>query len=327
MPLIRHANGRYYLRLQVGGKRHFLSTGYKDLKRAGEKAHQLERKLRAAEDGQRWTPTVGDWWQTYEKTYSAAKSPGGERLDRWVLEPFVEVHRARKMDSVSPADCQAWVNRLKKDYAQNTVRMAMGVLGAFFNKAVREGHLRTSPWKGVVKPPVVPRTRVLSREEQARLVPRLLPRYATLVRFILATGLREGEVLNIRSGHVQDDGLHVVGKRGKQRVVPLTKEARALLPLPKVGKRQFNKAVEKGCAGAKIPHTTIHDLRRTFGTRCATAGMPVPTLAKIMGHTSVQTTLQYYIHVDNADALKALERANPSGEVIAFPLPQSGIKG
>jgi integrase len=37
----------------------------------------------------------------------------------------------------------------------------------------------------------------------------------------------------------------------------------------------------------------IHDLRHTFGTRCAAAGVPMRTLQEWMGHRDITTTQHY----------------------------------
>jgi len=61
------------------------------------------------------------------------------------------------------------------------------------------------------------------------------------------------------------------------------------------------KYVSDAAKRAKIPPLCVHDLRRTFGTRCAVAGMPLPQLQKIMGHASAEMTMRYYVHVQEAE--------------------------
>lgn len=54
--------------------------------------------------------------------------------------------------------------------------------------------------------------------------------------------------------------------------------------------------------GEEIKITTIHELRKSFLTRCALAGMDTYTLQKIAGHDSIETTLQYYIGISDTQA-------------------------
>jgi integrase len=52
---------------------------------------------------------------------------------------------------------------------------------------------------------------------------------------------------------------------------------------------------------AGVPDVTIHDLRRTFITRLVRAGVPMPTVQKLAGHSNIQTTLTYYNWVSTED--------------------------
>ncbi len=54
----------------------------------------------------------------------------------------------------------------------------------------------------------------------------------------------------------------------------------------------------------------VHDLRRTFTTRAASAGYPMPMLKDILGQTSMETTSAYYVHADRAERARLLARLN-----------------
>ncbi len=67
-------------------------------------------------------------------------------------------------------------------------------------------------------------------------------------------------------------------------------------------KRVFNST----CALAGIKNKTIHELRHTFGTKMARAvgvdgkPMPIAELSRIMGHSKISTTQNFYVHSDEA---------------------------
>jgi integrase len=65
-------------------------------------------------------------------------------------------------------------------------------------------------------------------------------------------------------------------------------------PSPDVVSRTFRQLARK--AGLKI---TLHDLRRSFGSRYA-AVVPAPVLQRLMRHADIKTTLQYYTDLDDA---------------------------
>ena len=52
----------------------------------------------------------------------------------------------------------------------------------------------------------------------------------------------------------------------------------------------------------------FHDLRHTFGSRCAQLGMVVMTIKELMGHSSVTTTMRY-MHVGEDHKRRALREA------------------
>lgn len=47
---------------------------------------------------------------------------------------------------------------------------------------------------------------------------------------------------------------------------------------------------------AGVEYRNFHTLRHTFATRCITAGMDIKSLSELLGHSSVQITLNYYCH-------------------------------
>ena len=56
-------------------------------------------------------------------------------------------------------------------------------------------------------------------------------------------------------------------------------------------------------------NTASADRRRTAATRMLRDGVPVEVVSKILGHSSVSTTLAVYGHLTAEDARKALEAA------------------
>ena len=64
-----------------------------------------------------------------------------------------------------------------------------------------------------------------------------------------------------------------------------------------VSPAQLGKALTKICDKAGIRHISPHILRHTYCTRLIEAGVDVKTVQRLMGHASVQVTLQIYTHV------------------------------
>jgi integrase len=85
------------------------------------------------------------------------------------------------------------------------------------------------------------------------------------------------------------------------------------------------KAHDAAIARASVQYFRLYDLRHTFATRAAEAGVDVLTLA-VLGHTTVQMTSRYVHPTDahKADAAKKLEAYN--AQLIAQMLEKrSGV--
>ena len=64
---------------------------------------------------------------------------------------------------------------------------------------------------------------------------------------------------------------------------------------PDTGTRyaDVKKSFSAACREAGITNFTFHDLRHTFGTRLADAGVDVVKIKELMGHASIVTTMRY----------------------------------
>lgn len=63
----------------------------------------------------------------------------------------------------------------------------------------------------------------------------------------------------------------------------------------------------------EIQPINFHALRHTFATRCIAAGVDIKSLSEILGHSSVQMTLNYYVHpsMDDKRAANRAARSRP----------------
>lgn len=75
-------------------------------------------------------------------------------------------------------------------------------------------------------------------------------------------------------------------------------------------RRDNAKREEKG----KIKIITLHELRKSYLTRCALSGMDVYTLQKIAGHDSIETTRKHYINITDNDAAERARRIMITGK-------------
>ena len=78
------------------------------------------------------------------------------------------------------------------------------------------------------------------------------------------------------------------------------------------------KDLYKLCDKAGIKHFGMHTLRHTYATRAIERGVPPKVLQQLLGHASIKTTMDRYVHVTDESLSKAiLLFQNPDSEHTA----------
>ena len=218
--------------------------------------------------------------------------------------------------------------RSAKPVQPATVNRELDTLKSIFSKAVEWGKLIDSPARGVKRLPVDNRrTRILSLDEQRRLLDACQPKLRAIVTVALITSARIGEVLSLRWEQCQDGYITFLRtKNGKVRRIPISGTLAALLDAqpsftpwvftnPRTDRQylsvatSFRRAVER----AKITtgDVTVHTLRHTALSRMIDAGFDDYTVMSISGHSSTRM-LARYTHPTEARKQEALESFNLS---------------
>jgi len=149
-------------------------------------------------------------------------------------------------------------------------------------------------------------------------------RNRALVELVYSAGLRSSEAVGLDLADVDFDReqLHVRGKRGKERIVPLGEEAGHLLARylhearPALLSGAEN-AVFVSARGRRLDTSTLrrifahpHRLRHAFATHLIEGGADLRTVQELLGHSSLSTT-QLYSHVDGRRLRRVYDRAHP----------------
>jgi site-specific recombinase XerD len=208
--------------------------------------------------------------------------------------------------------------------AQATIRRRLIALRMFFDYLAYIGA------EGIANPVVTQRHYIdqghhLPRDIRQSEIEKLFTaigdhlRDRTIFTLMLHTGMRVGEVVNLRLADVylsenRPPHLRAFGKGQRERVVYLSATATILLKEylsertakteEKVFLNQRGKPITitgiqlqlaKYCRQANI-WVTCHQLRHTFACRMVAAEVPVTSVQKMLGHTSIRTT-QLYVNV------------------------------
>jgi integrase len=178
--------------------------------------------------------------------------------------------------------------------------------------AEREGWIKKNPFRSgepLIRPgDERPRERILTREEEGRLLAACTGRRSHLQPIVIAaldSGLRRGELLGLRWEDVDLSRrtIHITARNSKtsrERTVAMTTRLAALVEsLPVTGDRVFGiadnvkRSFKSVCRIADVDGIRFHDLRHTFASRLVRAGVPIAEVARALGHTTLTTTYRY----------------------------------
>jgi integrase len=284
-----------------------------------------------AREAERAAATVSELCDRYLADHAARKRTG--KQDRAYIERLVRPKLgSRKVDAVTFSDLDNLHRQLttgSRDrkpapYAANRVA---ALLSKMFALAIRWGMRAGNPAKGIERNHEERRYRYLTGDELRRLTGALTAcpnqTAANAVRLLLLTGARRGEVLgatwdqfDLAAGIWRKPSSHTKQKR--EHRVPLSAPARQLLADIRAAAER--RAEEKNrdpsshvfpgrvgdgpmveiktawggiCRAAKLDGVRIHDLRHTYASVLGSAGLSLPVIGPLLGHTQPGTTARY----------------------------------
>jgi len=211
------------------------------------------------------------------------------RNDRAVLD----------VNKLSPTEIRKWIADLHaNDLSNSSIARHLYALRSFWDYLIETEQVEGNPARRVSIPKV----------EQP------LPRYLS-VEEIRDTGMRRGELLNLRTGDVRfDDGIvRVTGKGRKSRVIPLTDELIEALEdwlefrqedadhdhlfTTTHGNRIYASRLQRNWqsvldrSGITASGVTMHTLRHSFATLLLKSGeCDLVQIQKLLGHSRLDTT-------------------------------------
>jgi integrase len=209
--------------------------------------------------------------------------------------------------------------RLREGAKPATLNRELSLMKHSFNLGMKE-------WNWIKDNPVCKvkmerenneRDRVLSCDEEKRLLSACPQRLGEIILFALNTGAREGEILGLTWQNI-DLFRKVVtirqGKTGQNKTIPLTANIFDLLKnKSKVRHLQYNlvfpsengtritasnlgRAFREGLKKAKIENFHFPDCRHSFASRLAQAGVDLYVIQKLLGHKDPRMVQRYSHH-------------------------------
>lgn len=246
---------------------------------------------------------------------------GGDDIRRWVMDGL-----GSGLDAV-------------------TMKANLSALRTFYRYLRTLGVVEGNPMQGIAAPKTKKRLPGFVREsEMDRLLDRVEftddykgRRDHLMLQLFYSTGIRLSELLGLNVGSIDEEAatLRVIGKRNKERILPmgpeLQEEIEAYLPLREAvaapgeqalllgrrGKRMSRASVERGVRFYLGQVTTLkkrspHVLRHSFATAMLNHGADIRVVQELLGHESVETTA-IYTHLTVEDIKRSYKQAHPRG--------------
>jgi site-specific recombinase XerD len=222
--------------------------------------------------------------------------------------------------SISPKMVSRYkVLRNSEGAAPASVNRELSMLTKAFNLAVKEWEwLRDNPASKVPKDKENnERDRWLTKGEEKMILENSPEWVREIVVFLLNTGLRLEESLSLEWSRVNLLRRTILireTKNGSPKILPLNKIALEVLNQRSRVKSLKNDLVFISCRGKKInrhylrkcfydvlkevgiENLWLHDLRHTFATRLAQAGVDLYKISKLLGHKDIRMTQRYAHH-------------------------------
>jgi len=269
-------------------------------------------------------------------------SPHTVKSYRTDLADCVAFLSARRLGSLADADARvlrAYLADLHdRGLARASVARRLASLRSFYGFGMRRGHARANPARELATPrPPKRLPGYLPIDESLALLRAPAPptragaRDRAVLEVLYATGVRVAELahLDVEDIDLREGSARVLGKGGKERIVPMGRQAvdalRAYLgdraggagPLflnergGRLTVRSLHRIVRARARAAGL-HRRVspHTLRHTFATHLLDAGADLRLIQELLGHSRLGTT-QKYTHVSADRLMKVYDAAHP----------------
>ncbi len=290
-------------------------------------------------------------WLTYLQTEKRVSKHTYDayRRDITVFFTFLADHlgqapTAKNLSNLRPVDFRSFFARRRRDgLTPASVARTLSAIRAFY-KYLRRNEILQNDAINAISSPKLPKRLPRPLDEQAAKKSLtdvadfakqdwVGDRDIAVLTLLYGCGLRISEALNLNRQDLPDgDMLRVLGKRNKERLVPLLPVVRAAIDtylescpqsLPQdgplfigiQGKRLNARMIQLAMQKLREllglpPSATPHALRHSFATHLLTAGGDLRTIQELLGHASLTTT-QHYTDVDTAYLMDVYNNAHP----------------
>ncbi|WP_449244008.1 tyrosine-type recombinase/integrase [Desulfobacca acetoxidans] len=322
MRLFKRDNGTWYVELERDKK---LSLKTKDAALAQQlfrkiKKEYLHRRIEIIE-GKPPQKTLSHFTEEYLEFAGKVKARSTWRTDALALRKLSDyLEKNIPLEKINRQTLDRFLADLSHTVSRTSLHIWFRHLKAAFTKAVEWGYIKANPFKGIRMPAIQKApSRFLTLEESQKLLEAETDHhFRNLWLFLLLTGCRRSEALQVTRRDIDWELRQITIPRTKNRhpkVVRISQDLEMVLrevadragPLfpwtPDAVSHHSQRTVKK----AELTKVRLHDLRHTFASHLAMAGVDLYTIKELLGHHEIKTTM-IYAHLSSAHLDQALTK-------------------
>jgi integrase/recombinase XerC len=224
----------------------------------------------------------------------------------------------------------------------SSINRKLSSVKTFYRFMRQQKHIKINPTAKVkslkqkkVLPAFVPESQLWTRElfeDEEDNFNRL--RSELILELLYQTGIRLSELIGLKEVNISSSKIKVLGKRNKERIIPISNELSALISEYQTVKQEQNvSSVELLCTkmgkklGPKFVYSRVnhylgkvtnlrkkspHVLRHSFATHMLNNGASLEVIRKLLGHADLSAT-QIYTHSSFKQLMQIYNQAHPRG--------------
>ena len=279
---------------------------------------------------------------SFEKRYSPHTIGAYEHdIAQFIL--FADISSKKDFQEVNSFLIRGWIVQLIDDGISNrSVNRKLASLRTYFKWLRKEGEITINPLAKIQGPKNEKRLPVFVKESE--LDPAKTSQlFATdfngvrdelMFELFYQTGIRLSELIGLKDSDVSEQHIKVLGKRSKERLIPISNQLSQTIQLFRTMKSKMNIESLKLFTrenGKDLYPTLVyrkinailgtlttsdkkspHVLRHTFATHLLNRGTGLETLKDLLGHANLSAT-QVYTHNSFAQLTAVYAQAHPRG--------------
>ena len=201
-------------------------------------------------------------------------------------------------------------NKRESEISFRSVNIDITILQSFFNYCIEKEYIDKNPCGKIKKLNELKRIKTLSDKDIEKLIAGATNKLTKdLITFLIYTGCRKGEALNLKWDDVdiQNSVIAIKGTKTKlDRYIPISNALKGLLSgiernrdslymFNRNGAKltDFKRSFHTACRNAGLKDLRIHDLRHVFASKMVMNGTSLYITGELLGHKTTQMTKRY----------------------------------